>query len=191
MKRINVIGSSGSGKSSFAGELAQRLKVPHIELDKLHWRANWTEASASDFVGRLQSAMAAEAWVLDGNYSRFAKLKWQRVDTIIWLDYGFGRTFFQLLRRSLARAMSGREVWPGTGNRESFRRTFFSRDSVLLWMMNHYTANRAKALALQASSEHRFLEFVHLRSPAAARRFLDETVQSRAAASPAMASAIR
>ncbi|MDW1988695.1 AAA family ATPase, partial [Vibrio sp. 811] len=37
MKRINVIGSSGSGKSTFAKALAQKLDVTHIEMDKLFW----------------------------------------------------------------------------------------------------------------------------------------------------------
>lgn len=180
MKRINVIGSSGSGKSTFARQLAAKLSIPHIEMDRLHWQPNWVEASDADFVARLQSAMAADAWVLDGNYTRTAKLKWQRVDTIVWLDFSFRRTFFQLLRRSMVRALTRREVWPGTGNRESLRRTFASRDSVMLWMVNHYAANREKYLALQASSEHRFLNFVRLTSPAAVQQFLEHAGQQPA-----------
>lgn len=35
-RRIVVKGSSGSGKSTVADELARRLGVPHIELDALH-----------------------------------------------------------------------------------------------------------------------------------------------------------
>ena len=36
MRRVNVKGTSGSGKSTFGAELARRLDVPYIELDALH-----------------------------------------------------------------------------------------------------------------------------------------------------------
>ena len=31
-------GASGSGKSVVAAEISRRMKIPHIELDALHWR---------------------------------------------------------------------------------------------------------------------------------------------------------
>jgi adenylate kinase family enzyme len=37
MNRIAVIGVTGSGKTTFANQLAQILLVPHVELDALHW----------------------------------------------------------------------------------------------------------------------------------------------------------
>jgi adenylate kinase family enzyme len=36
LKRVNVKGTSGSGKTTFAQELARRLDVPFVELDALH-----------------------------------------------------------------------------------------------------------------------------------------------------------
>ena len=42
------------------------------------------------------------------------------------------------------RAASKRELWPGTGNRESFRRSFFSRESIVLWTVRTYAKNRRK-----------------------------------------------
>jgi adenylate kinase family enzyme len=36
LRRVNVKGTSGSGKTTFAQELARRLDVPFVELDALH-----------------------------------------------------------------------------------------------------------------------------------------------------------
>ena len=48
--RINVIGTSGSGKSSFSKRLAEKLDVPYIELDALHWKPNWTESTDEELI---------------------------------------------------------------------------------------------------------------------------------------------
>ena len=47
MKRVSVIGTTGSGETTFARNLAQRIDGVHIELGALHWESNWTEAAAN------------------------------------------------------------------------------------------------------------------------------------------------
>lgn len=87
MKRINVVGSSGSGKSTFSKQLAMKLGVTYIEMDRLFWLPDWKELDDEAFFDKVVDVTQQEAWVLDGNYSRTQPYKWQRVDTIIWLDY--------------------------------------------------------------------------------------------------------
>jgi len=43
MRRINVVGTSASGKSTFARMLAQKLQLDYIELDDLFWLDDWQE----------------------------------------------------------------------------------------------------------------------------------------------------
>lgn len=165
--KINVVGTSGSGKSTVARQLAQKLAVPYIEMDRLYWQPNWQGTDDGEFLMRIEQALAAAAlgWVLDGNYTRSKIVKWREVDWVVWVDYGFCRTLWQATRRAAMRAWSKTELWPGTGNCESFRRSFFSSESIILWTLKTYHQNRKKYLMEQQDMGNRHIRFIHLRSP--------------------------
>ncbi|MEC8867694.1 MAG: AAA family ATPase, partial [Pseudomonadota bacterium] len=55
-ERINVVGTSGSGKSTLAQDMARRLNLPYIELDRLFWKANWTESTDDEYFPKLRDA---------------------------------------------------------------------------------------------------------------------------------------
>ncbi len=141
-RRIVIIGTTGSGKSTLARWISAILHVPHVELDALHWEANWTETTTELFRARVAAALEDGAWVVDGNYSKARDLIWDRADTLIWLDFPAAITFARLLRRTLRRAFRREELW--AGNRESFHKTFLSRESILLWFVKSYGKNRAR-----------------------------------------------
>ena len=141
--RINVIGTSASGKSTFSRKLAQVLDVPYIEMDRLFWKPAWEKPTDEEFFANLQTALEQEHWVLDGNYSRTTPLKWPRTEAVIWLDYSFARTLYQAISRAIKRSISQEELWPGTGNIESFGR-LFGRDSIVLWSIQSYHRNRRR-----------------------------------------------
>jgi adenylate kinase family enzyme len=87
--RVNVKGISGSGKTTFSRELAERLGVPYLELDAIHHGPNWTEASADELRARVREFMAGapDGWVIDGNYeSKLGGLVLDAADEIVWLD---------------------------------------------------------------------------------------------------------
>ena len=176
-RRVNVVGTSGSGKSAFSWRLATALQVDYIEMDALNWQPGWQEASRADFDAKLAAAIAADAWVLDGNYSRTNALKWSRTEVVVWLDYGFWRTFSQILKRSLRRAASGKEIWVGTGNRETFYRTFCTRESVVWWMLTNYRSNRKRYTALLhadgPNNPYAHMAIVQLRSHRQANDFIE------------------
>ena len=173
MQRINVVGVSGSGKSTFAKQLATELNIPLVEMDLLFWLPNWQEPEIPYFVDKVQQAVAAEAWVLDGNYhSKTVALKWQRADTVIWLNYSFMRTLWQVTTRCIKRAWSNKELWVGTGNKESIYRSFFTRDSVIWWMITNYHSNQRRYSEAMNSPQFAHLQFYRFTHPRQSRKFL-------------------
>lgn len=170
--RFNVVGCSGSGKSTFARKLANQIDCPCIELDAVYWGPNWSEPTDDIFFQKLDTKLNTNSWVIDGNYTRTIPIKWKRVQTVIWLDLPFTRTFWQALRRASRRAYRKEELWPGTGNTESFRKTFFSHDSILLWTLTSYRTVRQRYLKLIADPQYSHIQFLHFRSHEQANEFL-------------------
>jgi adenylate kinase family enzyme len=168
--RYVVIGTSGSGKSTFARRLAAILGTDHVELDALHWDAGWTPRTQTDFEARVAAQTAGEQWVADGNYSAVRHLVWGRATDIVWLNFGRAVVFSRVLRRTLVRAATREELW--SGNRESLAMAFLSKDSILLWSLTTFGRNRRKFAAARAGGEHPHLRWHELRSPPEARKFL-------------------
>ncbi len=139
LQRINLVGTSASGKSTFGKQLADLLSVPYVQMDRLYHGPGWTEAEPDVFRSRLTDATAGPRWVLDGNYhSKTFDIKWSRATLIIWLDISFSLNMYRAIRRSIQRSWTQKELWPGTGNRETFRRTLCSSESMILWTaMSH------------------------------------------------------
>lgn len=96
----------------------------------------------------------------------------KNVGTVIWLDFSFTRTLLQAIKRSLSRAITKEELWPGTGNKESFRKTLLSRDSILLWILQTYKKNRKLYIAAMANKKYAHINFVRLTSPKECSNYL-------------------
>jgi adenylate kinase family enzyme len=169
-RRINVVGTTGSGKTTTARQIACRLGLPHVELDALHWDANWTEAPLAIFRERVAQALAGDAWVVDGNYSKVRDLIWSRVELVVWLDYPLAVIVRQLVWRTLRRTLLREELW--SGNRERFLNQFFARDSLLWWALTTYRRRRAQYQALFAQPSYAGLAVVRLPSPRATHDWL-------------------
>jgi adenylate kinase family enzyme len=171
--RINIIGTSGSGKTSFGKELAEILDIPFIEMDAIFWGPNWTPMAKEKFRSQLDQALQGDNWVLDGNYTQASMpIKWARVEIVIWLDFSFPRTLHQALSRAIQRVFSQQEIWPGTGNRESLR-MLFSRDSIVLWTITSYHPKRKKIEALMNDPAYQYIHFHQVRSPREAAKLLE------------------
>lgn len=144
MKKIAIITSaSGSGGTTVGREIAARLDIPFHELDAIFWEPNWTEPDSDDFRARVAEIVATDSWVIDGSYqSWIGQLALGSADVVVWLDLPMRIWLPRLLRRTVLRARSGEELWDG--NRESLRKAFATRDSLILFSLRHYRGRKRR-----------------------------------------------
>jgi adenylate kinase family enzyme len=172
VRRVSVVGNSGSGKTTLARALAQRLAVPHVELDAIHHQPGWRPLPTADFHARVDALTATGGWVVDGNYSAVRDLVWDRADTVVWLDPPRRTVMRQVIWRSLRRAALRVELW--NGNRERWG-NFLTRnpeESVIVWAWQRHAVYRARYEAAAADPAWGHLTFVRVRSRDDARRLL-------------------
>lgn len=174
-----MVGTSCAGKTTFTRALGKTLGCPIVELDDLYWGPDWTPKPPEEFRRLVAEAAAADTWVADGNYSSVRDVLWPRATAIVWLNYGFGRVFWRGLKRTIARSVRDEALWHG--NRESLRRAFLSKESILLWIVTTHRRRRLEFQALRASRAFPHLAWVEVRNPAQAERWLGSLPASLAA----------
>lgn len=162
VRRVSIVGVSGSGKTTLARALAAAMAVRHVELDAIFHQPGWTELPEADFRLRVAQELAAEGWVIDGNYMAVRDLVWAAADTVVWLDVPRRTVMRRLIRRTATRAVTRRELW--NGNREPVT-AMFRRDpavNIVRWAwINHGTyRDRYDAATIDPAYSH--LKFVRL-----------------------------
>jgi adenylate kinase family enzyme len=149
-RRVSVVGNSGCGKTFVAQRLADLLGLTYICSDAIFWGPNWTQAPPDKRLAEYDRVTRADAWTFDGNVDGLSDTKGAliigRADTLIWLDLPRFEVFRQVLKRTIRRAWTKEPMWHN--NRESWRMSFFSRESILLWSMQTYSRRRKQYAAL-------------------------------------------
>ena len=170
MNRIVIIGSTGSGNTTLAHKLGEKLGCPAIDLDQLFWLPGWVEREPDDFREKTQEAASGNRWVAAGNYRGVRDILWNRADMLIWLDYSFPRTFWQLTYRSFLRLVKGTVCC--NGNKESIRK-LCSKDSIILWLFTSYAPHRREYLDIFEKKPYpNIRNYIRLRAPSATRKFI-------------------
>ncbi len=91
--RISIVGGSGSGKSTLCNILSKELNLPAIHLDAINFNTNWVEIDKTERDKIISAKSSEDKWIIDGNYNKTLKERFDKADLIIWLDYS---TFMQL-----------------------------------------------------------------------------------------------
>lgn len=169
--KILVVGTSGSGKSTLARDLSKKIGVSDIELDQLFWKANWTQSEPEEFRQKIMNAISnGNGFVIHGNYNKVRDLTWGNSNIVIWLDYTRSIVMWRVFKRSVLRILKNEKLW--AGNKESLRKTFFSKDSIILWAWNTYDLRRQQYEELIKNSEFKNLKIIRFQHPSEAEKFI-------------------
>lgn len=186
MKRVSIVGNSGSGKTHLAQRLAALMAAPHVELDALYHRPDWQPAPPDEFMRVVAGVANQPTWVIDGNYRAVTMNGpvWQRADTVVWLDLPRSSVMRQVTLRTCARALGRRALW--NGNRERLR-DVLSWDpdrSIVRWAWTQHAAYRERYTACMASPAFAHLRFVRLCSGREADSWLQSLAETCASETP-------
>jgi adenylate kinase family enzyme len=177
MRRIMMIGCPGAGKSTLGRQLSDDLGASHVELDALFHQQGWKPTPIPEFRAKVSDALAAERWVVDGNYRPVEDIVQRGAETIIWLDLARWRVVSRIIRRSLRRLITREELW--NGNRESWR-MLTSRDpeqNVIVWSWQHHPKYRNRYGTWLKDDTWASKDVYLLRTPTEVRRFLRNAPQ--------------
>jgi adenylate kinase family enzyme len=173
-KRVVVVGTTSSGKSTLAEQLAQKISGDFIELDALHWEPNWVEAPDEVFRERVITATSSTTWVVAGNYHIARDIVWSRAQAVIWLDYPFHIVFWRLLTRTIRRSVTKERLF--SGNVENFwtHMKLWSSDSLFNWLFKTYWRRKREYPKLFAAAENAHLKVFRFQHPKETEEWLNK-----------------
>ena len=166
MRRILVIGSGGSGKTTVASEIASRTGLPLIHLDQLFWRPGWDPTPDDEWDQVIDRLIAQEGWVMDGNYGRTLPQRIAAADAIVFLDVPRLVCTWRILKRRFKHVGGSRpDVAPGCPEQVNWE--------FVHWVWTYPSRRRPGILEKLDAVMHEKRVFI-LRSETDVRRFLRE-----------------
>ena len=135
-KYIAIVGSTCSGKTTLAKHLSKILQIPHIELDAIYWGPNWIAKPFPEFREIVEEISNRDCWIIEGNYLSVQDIVFSKAELVIWLNFSFPIVFYRALTRTVKRMITQEEIF--SGNKERFFEQFFTKDSLLYWVIKTY-----------------------------------------------------
>lgn len=174
MKRVVVVGSSGSGKTTIARALSDKLALPHLEMDSVAHRGGFSDHPQPWFRPEIEAFAAGEEWVIDGNYTSWGtqEVVWPRADTFVWPDISKARAISRVSRRTLKRVFTREELWDGVKEPWSNLYSLDPYKNLMVWTWTRYdgVVQKYENAMSDGSWEHATVH--RLRTPAQVRSFL-------------------
>ncbi len=164
MKRILIIGSGGAGKSTLARRMSEISGIPLIHLDRHYWRAGWEQTPKAEWMEMVAELIAADEWIIDGNFDGSLDLRLSRADTVIFLDMPRYLCFYRVIKRRL--------TFRGTNRPDMAEGCHEKLDLEFLWWLWRYPNSDRRDCETKIVRSGGHVNVVRLRSAAEVEEFV-------------------
>lgn len=86
IQRVAIIGCGGSGKTTVGRRLAASLGTTITHLDAVYYDDEWNKLPQDKFAEIQEELVAADTWVIDGNYAGTLPIRLRRATHVVFLD---------------------------------------------------------------------------------------------------------
>ena len=111
-KRIHIIGTGGSGKTTLARQIADALNAPCYKLDNIGY-ARHSKRSLEERLHDVRQIAAQPRWVSEGGYLWWVDDLLQNADVIVWLDLHWTLCYQRIVTRHIRADIAGNNSNPG------------------------------------------------------------------------------
>jgi adenylate kinase family enzyme len=157
--RIRIVGTSGSGKSRLAEDVAARMHIARLELDAVFWDAGWTYATSRRRRVACERSSPRTPRVGRGRQLELAAGRSDGArhpggaDVVVWVDHPRRVVMWRVLRRTLRRGILREELWHGNRERVRSWLKWKPEDNILRWAWTSYPGMRRRMEARIAAGD--------------------------------------
>ena len=158
--------------------IGARLNLSVIELDALYHVNYWDDTPLDEFLAKIEriTESSPNGWISAGNYFRVKDPLMDQADVVVWLRLPFHIVYWRLLWRTIRDLFTNRPIWEEGALTESWKQTFATLDSILLWGIKHWIPHiRGMTAALNTTPED--ITILILRSSRAFNDFVNQLPQ--------------
>lgn len=159
--RITILGLPGSGKSTLAREIADKLYIPYIHIDRFWLEAGGRhnsrttpnpEQAHAHVKAKVLEAIESESWVSDGVYGRVQPEIIKRADVVVYLDIPLWRRLLNHAVRTIYREHRHDEMpfWADIGFFPEMIRRDFTKKAKIKSLLETY---HSKVILLKSRKE--------------------------------------
>ncbi|PLR74713.1 DNA topology modulation protein FlaR [Bacillus sp. UMB0728] len=101
-RKIHIIGSVGSGKTTLARKLSAQVGIPHYELDNVVWERGPQgdrRRTEKERDALFQEIIASDCWIIEGVHHTWIMESLRLADQIILLDPPYSQRTYRIIKR--------------------------------------------------------------------------------------------